>query len=81
MECTTLQPSYYQTILCLFQSPAARDETASIADDSSSVGNKEEDDDDDEEDTNDENFDGINRDPERLKAFNVSIYKVIKVLE
>ena len=32
----------------------------------------EDDDDDEEEDANDENFDGLNRDPERLKAFNVS---------
>ena len=44
-----------------------------MTDDASSTGNKEDDEDEDEEDANDENFDGLNRDPERLKAFNVSI--------
>merc|ERR1719347_152559 len=48
-------------------------EDSIIADDSSSIGNKEDDDDDDEDDGNDENFDGLNRDPERLKAFNMFV--------
>ena len=51
-----------------------------MTDDSSSVGNKEDDDDEDEEDTNDENFDGLNRDPERLKAFNVSKNQMRKIM-
>ena len=63
---------------CWLQSPGRAEQhrqeadTASLADDASSTGNKEDDDDDEEEDGNDENFDGLNRDPERLKAFNVS---------
>ena len=62
---------------CWLQSPGRAEhrqeaDTASLADDASSTGNKEDDDDDEEEDGNDENFDGLNRDPERLKAFNVS---------
>ena len=57
-----------------FQSPSAPREDVSVTDDNSSVGNKDDDDDEDEEDGNDENFDGLNRDPERLKAFNVSIH-------
>ena len=64
----------------LFQSPRASEqprEDVSITDDASSTGNKDEDDDEDEEDVNDENFDGLNRDPERLKAFNVSRYKLV----
>ena len=63
----------------LFQSPRASEqprEDVSITDDASSTGNKDEDDDEDEEDVNDENFDGLNRDPERLKAFNVSRLKL-----
>ena len=56
------------------QSPGRSDHSRDdslIADDASSTGNKEDDDDDDEDDANDEN-DGFSRDPERLKAFNVS---------
>ena len=56
------------------QSPGRSDHSRDdslIADDASSTGNKDDDDDDDEDDANDEN-DGFSRDPERLKAFNVS---------
>ena len=57
------------------QSPTGRSDHSRddslIADDASSTGNKDDDDDDDEDDANDEN-DGFSRDPERLKAFNVS---------
>merc|ERR1711976_1121972 len=48
-------------------------EDMSVTDDASSTGNKEDDEDEDEEDANDENFDGLNRDPERLKAFNMFV--------
>ena len=44
----------------------------SIVDDASSVGNKEEDDDDEDDANDDEKFEGVSGDPERLKAFNVS---------
>ena len=60
-----------------FQSPGRAEqprEDVSITDDTSSTGNKDDDDDEEEEDVNDENFDGLSRDPERLKAFNVSRY-------
>ena len=56
------------------QSPGRSDHSRDdslIADDASSTGNKDDDDEDDEDDANDEN-DGFSRDPERLKAFNVS---------
>ena len=49
----------------------SRDE--SIVDDTSSVGNKEDDEDDEEDGNDDEKFEGISGDPERLKAFNVSV--------
>ena len=49
----------------------SRDE--SIVDDASSVGNKDDDDDDEEDGNDDEKFEGFSGDPERLKAFNVSI--------
>ena len=45
----------------------------SIVDDTSSVGNKEDDEDDEEDGNEDEKFEGNPGDPERLKAFNVSI--------
>ena len=45
----------------------------SIVDDTSSVGNKEDDEDDEEDANEDEKFEGNPGDPERLKAFNVSI--------
>merc|ERR1719284_2030717 len=54
-------------------SPSAPREDVSVTDDNSSIGNKDDDDDEDEEDGNDENFDGLNRDPERLKAFNMFV--------
>merc|ERR1719284_1674024 len=54
-------------------SPSAPREDVSVTDDNSSTGNKDDDDDEDEEDGNDENFDGLNRDPERLKAFNMFV--------
>ena len=38
------------------------------------MGNKEDDDDDDDDGNDDDKFDGFSGDPERLKAFNVSIY-------
>ena len=40
------------------------------------MGNKEDDDDDDDDGNDDDKFDGFSGDPERLKAFNVSIYFV-----
>ena len=49
----------------------SRDE--SIVDDTSSVGNKEDDEDDEEDGNDDEKFEGMSGDPERLKAFNVSV--------
>ena len=49
----------------------SRDE--SIVDDTSSVGNKEDDEDDEEDVNDDEKFEGFSGDPERLKAFNVSV--------
>ena len=64
----------------LLQSPGrceASKEDLSITDDTSSTGNKEDDEDEDEDEGNDENFDGFNRDPERLKAFNVRKYLVV----
>ena len=42
-------------------------------DDTSSVGNKEDDEDDEEDGNDDEKFEGMSGDPERLKAFNVSV--------
>merc|ERR1719282_1484174 len=54
-------------------SPSTLREDVSVTDDTSSTGNKDDDDDEDEEDGNDENFDGLNRDPERLKAFNMFV--------
>lgn len=55
------------------QSPGRGVEDAGLADDASSTGGKLEDDEDEDEDEgNDENYDGLARDPERLKAFNVS---------
>ena len=66
----------------LLQSPGrceASKEDLSITDDTSSTGNKEDDEDEDEDEGNDENFDGFNRDPERLKAFNVR--KCLVVIE
>ena len=44
-----------------------------MTDDTSSNGNKDDDDDEDEDDGNDDTLDGFCKDPERLKAFNVSI--------
>lgn len=58
----------------LFQSPATLQETGSVHDETSSSGNKE-DDDDDEEEIDD--LKAVPHDPERLKAFNVSIYKTL----
>ena len=52
------------------RSDLARDDL--IADDTSSTGNKDDDDDDDDDDGADDKFDNVG-DPERLKAFNVSI--------
>ena len=45
----------------------------SIMDDTSSVGNKEDDEDDEEDVNDDEKYEGFTGDPERLKAFNVSM--------
>ena len=45
-----------------------------MADDTSSTGNKDDDDDDDDDDGADDKFDNVG-DPERLKAFNVSLYQ------
>ena len=53
------------------RSEHSRDDSIN-ADDASSTGNKDDDDDEDDDDLNDDNLDGFPRDPERLKAFNVS---------
>lgn len=54
----------------LFQSPVNA-ETGSAHDETSSSGNKEDEDDDDDE--SDDKIDTQTHDPERLKAFNVSV--------
>lgn len=53
-----------------FQSPVLA-ETGSAHDETSSSGNKEDEDDDDDE--SDDRIDTQQYDPERLKAFNVSV--------
>ena len=61
------------------QSPGRSDHSRDdslIADDASSTGNKDDDDDDDDDDGTEDN-DGFSRDPERLKAFNVSASHII----
>ena len=68
--CETLQWARWSPLQSPGRSDHSRDDSL-IADDASSTGNKDDDDDDDEDDANDEN-DGFSRDPERLKAFNVS---------
>ena len=61
-----------------FQSPSLSDNTIDTSghDDASSSGAKDDDDDDDDDDVNDEKIDGqLCGDPEKLKAFNVSIFR------
>ena len=64
-----------------FQSPVrselSRDDST-FADDASSVGNKEDDDEDEDDGNDDDKFDGFSGDPERLKAFNVSKFSVLR---
>lgn len=63
--------SYLPLLPCLFQSPVTVHETASVHDETSSSGNKDDEEDDDDE--SDDRLDAHKYDPERLKAFNVSI--------
>lgn len=51
----------------------------SIIDDTSSIGNKEEDDDDEDDANDDEKFESLSGDPERLKAFNVRIHFMVLI--
>lgn len=60
-----------------FQSPVNA-ETGSAHDETSSSGNKEDEDDDDDE--SDDKIDAQTHDPERLKAFNVSKFFSIFLL-
>ena len=66
-----------KSYLCYsFQSPSLSDNTIDTSghDDASSSGAKDDDDDDDDDDVNDDKIDGqLCGDPEKLKAFNVSM--------
>ena len=73
------------TVLFTFQSPVMLDraslghDSASVHDETSSSGNKDDEDDDDEE--SDDRLDAHKYDPERLKAFNVSLSFIMESIE